>query len=76
MPSGLPAVPFSGLLNLNGFTLTKLGANRLGLQDVVATNSGSLNIGAGFFAMINSIVDDLAPDLTTRNSIGHTAAML
>jgi autotransporter-associated beta strand protein len=54
---GTTPPPFSGMLNLNGFTLTKLGANRFSLQDVVATNSGTLNIGGGNLALANSIVD-------------------
>jgi autotransporter-associated beta strand protein len=54
---GTTSPPFSGLLNLNGFTLTKLGANRFSLQDVVATNSGYLNLGGGNLSIANCIVD-------------------
>lgn len=51
------APPFSGYLNLNGYTLTKLGANRFSLQDVVATNSGSINVVAGNLAVANCIIE-------------------
>jgi autotransporter-associated beta strand protein len=54
---GSPAAPFSGLLNLNGFTLTKVGGKAYSLQDVVATNSGNLNIGTGNLALANCIID-------------------
>lgn len=54
---GTPALPFSGLLNLNGFTLTKVGVNRFSLQDVVATSSGNLNIAGGNLSLANCIID-------------------
>jgi autotransporter-associated beta strand protein len=57
VPNVTTAPPFSGLLNLNGFTLTKLGVNRFSLQDVMATNSGNLNIVSGNLAIANCIID-------------------
>jgi fibronectin-binding autotransporter adhesin len=54
---GSPAPAFSGLLNLNGFTLTKVGGNRFSLQDVVAVNSGNINVVTGNLALANCIID-------------------
>ena len=44
-PSGSGS--FSGSLNLNGFTLTKLGAAQMSLADTITTNAGSIVIGGG-----------------------------
>jgi autotransporter-associated beta strand protein len=54
-PSGSGS--FSGTLDLNGFTLTKLGAAQQSLADVVATNAGSIVIGGGTLGLTRSIVD-------------------
>ena len=48
---------YSGVLDLNGYTLTKSGAARFSHQDVVATNSGSINFNGGTLQLQNSILD-------------------
>lgn len=48
---------FSGVLDLGGFTLTKVGAAQFSLADVVATNAGSVDVQSGIFAVTRSQVD-------------------
>lgn len=48
---------FSGWLDLAGHTLTKVGANKIGLVDSVATNSGSLLVSDGTLAITRSLVE-------------------
>jgi len=48
---------FSGVLDLGGFTLTKVGLAQFSLADVVATNAGSFDIQSGTFAVTRSLVD-------------------
>ena len=48
---------FSGLLNLNGFTLTKLGAGQISLVDADVTSAGSIVIGNGLLAVTRCNVD-------------------
>jgi len=47
---------YSGSLKLNGYTLTKLGAARVSLQDVVANDAGSINFGGGHLQVQNSVI--------------------
>lgn len=54
-PSGSGS--FSGTLDLNSFTLTKLGAAQQSLADVMATNAGSIIIGGGILGLTRSMVD-------------------
>jgi hypothetical protein len=42
---------------LAGHTLTKVGANKIGLVDSVATNSGSLLVSDGTLAITRSLVE-------------------
>ncbi|HWW02064.1 MAG TPA: autotransporter-associated beta strand repeat-containing protein [Candidatus Acidoferrum sp.] len=48
---------FSGGLYLNGFTLTKVGAGKNELADVICTNGGSLVNAGGILAFTRSLVD-------------------
>ncbi len=54
-PSGSGS--FSGSLNLNGFTLTKLGGAQMSLADTITTNAGSIVIGGGILGLTRSQVD-------------------
>lgn len=48
---------FSGGLFLNGFTLTKIGAGKNSLVDLVITNSGSIVVSNGTLGITRSILD-------------------
>jgi autotransporter-associated beta strand protein len=48
---------FSGGLFLNGYTLTKLGTNKMSLVDLVATTGGSVRVVSGTLGLTRSMVD-------------------
>jgi fibronectin-binding autotransporter adhesin len=48
---------FSGLLDLNGYTLTKLGTGKVVVADCVVTNAGSLLIAGGILDLVRSKID-------------------
>ncbi len=47
---------FSGLLDLGGHTLTKIGGNKIGIVDAVVTSAGSINVNSGTLAFTRSNV--------------------
>ena len=48
---------FSGLLDLRGYTLTKLGAAQMSIVDAVVTNAGSIVVGGGILGITRSQID-------------------
>ena len=48
---------FGGNLNLNGFTLTKLGVGKISLVDSMITNAGSIMLSNGTVGLTRSIID-------------------
>jgi fibronectin-binding autotransporter adhesin len=49
----------SGLLNLNGFTLTKLGPGQVSVVDADMTSSGIINVNGGILTLTRDLVDGL-----------------
>lgn len=47
---------YNGLLDLGGYTLTKIGTNDIGIVDVTATNDGNLVVAEGMLRMSRSNV--------------------
>jgi fibronectin-binding autotransporter adhesin len=52
-----PAAPYSGVLNLNGYTLTTAGAGEVRIVQMVSTNAGTIKVENPVFAIRNSIVE-------------------
>jgi fibronectin-binding autotransporter adhesin len=50
---------FSGGLYLNGYTLTKLGTNKMSIVDSIVTNGGSISVGGGVLGLTRSMIDGL-----------------
>ena len=50
---------FSGLVNLNNFTLTKVGPGRISIVDCDVTSGGSIDLLEGMLAMTRNNVDGL-----------------
>ncbi|HSU56791.1 MAG TPA: autotransporter-associated beta strand repeat-containing protein, partial [Candidatus Dormibacteraeota bacterium] len=48
---------FNAALNLNGFTMTKLGAGKQSLVDSTITNAGSIIISNGILGLTRSLID-------------------
>jgi autotransporter-associated beta strand protein len=48
---------FSGLLDLNGYTLSRAGTNRIAIVDAVATNAGNIVIIEGGMSLARSYIE-------------------
>jgi fibronectin-binding autotransporter adhesin len=60
--------PYSGVLDLAGYTLTTTGGGETRLVQMVTTNGGNLTIGSGILAIRNSIIEG-AGTLNIGNNI-------
>jgi autotransporter-associated beta strand protein len=67
--SGNLAAPYSGLFNLNGFNLTKMGAKNFILRDSVANGNGDIYIGKGALALVNSRLGGTGNLIFSNNTV-------
>src|SRR6185436_2600906 len=58
---------YGGSLKLNGYTLTKTGAARFQMQEVVATDAGNINFNGGNLSLRNTLLTG-AGTLTFANN--------
>jgi autotransporter-associated beta strand protein len=65
---------YSGLLNLSGYTLHKVGTNQASVVDCLVTNSGTIQIDSGVFMIARSRVTGAGPIIIGNNTLAFDNA--
>ena len=61
--------PYSGVLDLSGYTLTTTGAGEVRITQMMLTNGGTINVGSSALGIRNAVIDGSGPINLGNNTL-------